>query len=208
MKSLWPFYKKNGRKYKRHTYRRGKAAKRSYHRVRNALQNNEVTGPDSNPLPAPNNLNRATTAQRTPGGSPAKLMDDRVHECNVNSSWEQGVGRMYVLWWREPDCTTLLISLYKKKCQSSIVTVCVFSLSIIPCSYGNVMVVLSKKRSLDITIGDGLAHFTIRRSRNKRGQRFLGFYIRDQEIFSPQTHGMMGEWQGKSSVGWQGTWLK
>lgn len=65
-------------------------------------------------------------------------------------------------------------------------------------SYGNVMVVLSKKRSLDITIGDGLAHFTIRRSRNKRGQRFLGFYIVDQEIFSPQTHGMMGEWSTKS----------
>lgn len=55
------------------------------------------------------------------------------------------------------------------------------------------MVVLSKKRSLDITIGDGLAHFTIRRSRNKKGQRFLGFYIKDQEIFSPQTHGMIGE---------------
>lgn len=58
------------------------------------------------------------------------------------------------------------------------------------------MVVLSKKRSLDITIGDGLAHFTIRRSRNKKGQRFLGFYIKDQEIFSPQTHGMIGECEG------------
>lgn len=164
VKSLWPFYKKNGRKYKRHTYKKGKTTKRSHQRRRirpNALQNNEVTAPDARHrkqyayLTA--NLNESNAAHGSPGVSPSSVMDDRVHDCSVNSSWEEGVGRIY----------------------------------------GNVMVVLSKKRSLDITIGDGLAHFTIRRSRNKRGQRFLGFYIIDQEIFSPQTHGMMGQFISK-----------
>ncbi|XP_045123808.1 inter-alpha-trypsin inhibitor heavy chain H1-like [Portunus trituberculatus] len=162
VKSLWPFYKQNGRKYKRHTYKRGKATKRSHQRRRfspNALQNNEVTVPNVRLRRQylSTNLNESNVPQESPGVSPLGLMEDRVHDCSVNSSWEEGVGRIY----------------------------------------GNVMVVLSKKRSLDITIGDGLAHFTIRRSRNKRGQRFLGFYIMDQEIFSPQTHGMMGQFISK-----------
>lgn len=164
VKSLWPFYKQNGRKYKRHTYNRGKTTKRSHQRGRtppNALQNNEVTAPDPRPREqyaylSPN-FNKSNAVQGSPGVSPLSLLVDRVHDCSVNSSWEEGIGRIY----------------------------------------GNVMVVLSKKRSLDITIGDGLAHFTIRRSRNKRGQRFLGFYIMDQEIFSPQTHGMMGQFISK-----------
>lgn len=156
VKSLWPFYKKNGRKYKRHTYRRSQATRRRarLHGRRNTLQNNEVTGPDPRPLLPPNNPN---AAQDTSAASHAKVTDDRVNDCSVNTSWEEGVGRIY----------------------------------------GNVMVVLSKKRSLDITIGDGLAHFTIKRSRNRRGQRFLGFYIKNQEIFSRQTHGMMGQFMSK-----------
>ncbi|KAG0718804.1 Inter-alpha-trypsin inhibitor heavy chain H3 [Chionoecetes opilio] len=161
VKSLWPFYKKNGRKYKRHTYK-GRKVARTSQRGRSAPHNNEVTAQDPRPRSPPNNLdgylaytkhNRSNAPKKTTYTPPARLSDDRVSDCSVNSSWEEGVGRIY----------------------------------------GNVMVVLSKKRSLDITIGDGLAHFTIRRSKNKRGQRFLGFYIKDQEIFSPQTHGMMGQ---------------
>ncbi|XP_050713759.1 inter-alpha-trypsin inhibitor heavy chain H3-like [Eriocheir sinensis] len=164
VKSLWPFYKQNGRKYKRHTYRKDKAAKRrrtNHHQhQRNAIHNNEVTGPDSHPRPlhAPYTHDAYYSYSNGNGSrGGARHMDHRVQDCSVNTSWEEGVGRIY----------------------------------------GNVMVVLSKKRSLDITIGDGLAHFTIRRSRNKKGQRFLGFYIKDQEIFSPQTHGMIGQFISK-----------
>lgn len=101
VKSLWPFYKQNGRKYKRHTYKRSKTTKRSHQRRRtsNALQNNEVIAPDAPPHRRylSTNFTESNVAKGSPGVPSLSVMDDRVHDCSVNSSWEEGVGRMWVL---------------------------------------------------------------------------------------------------------------
>ncbi|KAG7162198.1 Inter-alpha-trypsin inhibitor heavy chain H3-like [Homarus americanus] len=87
-----------------------------------------------------------------------RFNDEASKYCSLNSTWKEGVGRIY----------------------------------------GNVLIVLDKKKNLHVTIGDGLAHFAVVRSRNKLGQRFLGFYIKDQQILSPLTHGIIGQFTTKT----------
>lgn len=63
--------------------------------------------------------------------------------------------------------------------------------------YGNVMVILKSKKNLHITIGDGEAHFAVVRSQ-KDGQRFLGFYLEGQNVLSPKAHGIIGQFANKN----------
>ncbi|XP_068235648.1 inter-alpha-trypsin inhibitor heavy chain H2-like isoform X2 [Palaemon carinicauda] len=62
--------------------------------------------------------------------------------------------------------------------------------------YGDVMVVLYRKRNMHIMVGDGLAHFVIVRSK-KDDQQYLGFYLQDEEIMSPNTQGLIGQFTSK-----------
>ncbi|XP_064098844.1 inter-alpha-trypsin inhibitor heavy chain H3-like isoform X4 [Macrobrachium nipponense] len=62
--------------------------------------------------------------------------------------------------------------------------------------YGDVMVVLYKKRNMHIMFGDGQAHFVVVRSK-KDDQQYLGFYLQDEEIMSPNTQGLIGQFTSK-----------
>lgn len=52
------------------------------------------------------------------------------------------------------------------------------------------MMVMSKKKHLQISLGDGLAHLTVIRSRNKE---YLGLYIKQQKVLSSQSQGIIGK---------------
>ncbi|CAL4105239.1 unnamed protein product [Meganyctiphanes norvegica] len=63
--------------------------------------------------------------------------------------------------------------------------------------YKNIEVITSKRRQLDIYLGDCEAHFVVRRSMNKMGQSFLGFYVQQQNVFSDKTKGILGQFTSK-----------
>lgn len=52
------------------------------------------------------------------------------------------------------------------------------------------MIVMSKKKHLQISLGDGLAKLTVIRSRNKD---YLGLYIKQQRVLSSQSQGIIGK---------------
>ncbi|XP_042234261.1 inter-alpha-trypsin inhibitor heavy chain H3-like isoform X2 [Homarus americanus] len=182
-KSLWPFYKKNGRRYKHGTDKKLRSSHRKpKQRTRHTGQRrpheekkisldihrhytyNRITHYNSYNRP-----NHYFSYERT-NNQNSNFQDDDINSrirrfndeaskyCSLNSTWKEGVGRIY----------------------------------------GNVLIVLDKKKNLHVTIGDGLAHFAVVRSRNKLGQRFLGFYIKDQQILSPLTHGIIGQFTTKT----------
>lgn len=182
-KSLWPFYKKNGRRYKHGTDNRlrtsnGKTKKRakhtmlkknhapnqisvfsndhySYRRTNNRMTNNR---PSSYYTYDRANYQNDISVSNNIVNQHGRFASGDSQYCSQKSSWEEGVGQIY----------------------------------------GNVMVVLSKKKNLHVMIGDGLAHFAVVRSKSKNSQRFLGFYIKDQQILSHQTHGIIGQFTAKS----------
>ncbi|XP_069185566.1 inter-alpha-trypsin inhibitor heavy chain H3 isoform X2 [Procambarus clarkii] len=192
-KSLWPFYKNNGRRYKHGPDKRLRASpsvnqtnqKRHFglnqiapgnlgHYTPSTGVNHHIhggsnhytssSGREQNIFKKPSSyfsydrINNRNNQVHVTSSRTRRLGDENTKYCNQNSTWEEGVGRIY----------------------------------------GNVMIVLSKKRHLHVTMGDGLAHFAVVRSKNKIGQRFLGFYIKDQQILSHQTHGIIGQFITKS----------
>jgi len=62
---------------------------------------------------------------------------------------------------------------------------------------GDVTLTLQHRRRLGIVWGDVALHFAVVRSKS-RGQRFLGFYVRDQNVLSPQTTGIIGQFAYKT----------
>ncbi|XP_047502543.1 inter-alpha-trypsin inhibitor heavy chain H5-like isoform X1 [Penaeus chinensis] len=65
-------------------------------------------------------------------------------------------------------------------------------------SYGQVVVGLRNHRKLEILMGDVAAHFVVTLSKNKHGQQFLGFYVEEQTILSPNTTGVIGQFAFKT----------
>ncbi|XP_076059970.1 inter-alpha-trypsin inhibitor heavy chain H3-like [Oratosquilla oratoria] len=61
----------------------------------------------------------------------------------------------------------------------------------------NVHFELWKEDKVVVVLGNTLARFVVTRSTSKRGQRFLGFYIEKQDIFSTKTKGILGEFSNK-----------
>ncbi|XP_069974936.1 inter-alpha-trypsin inhibitor heavy chain H5 [Penaeus vannamei] len=64
--------------------------------------------------------------------------------------------------------------------------------------YGQVVVGLPNHRKLEILMGDVAAHFVVTRSKNRHGQQFLGFYIEEQTVLSPNTTGVIGQFAFKT----------
>lgn len=180
-KSLWPFYKKNGRRYK---HGPDKKLRTLHSKTRQPMSlagqkrglginhipqssnvhhtyirtNNKITNRPDNYF-SYNKINNQNNVYGRDFSNRLKRLDDEDSKfCQQNSTWEEGVGRIY----------------------------------------GDVMIVLNKKQNLHVTMGDGLAHFAVVRSKNRSGQQFLGFYIKDQQILSAQTHGIIGQFTTKS----------
>ena len=55
------------------------------------------------------------------------------------------------------------------------------------------MEVVTSRRKLSVRTGDVAAHLVVVRSRSKRGQDFLGFYVEDQHVLSRATKGIIGK---------------
>ncbi|XP_042874716.1 inter-alpha-trypsin inhibitor heavy chain H5-like [Penaeus japonicus] len=64
--------------------------------------------------------------------------------------------------------------------------------------YGQVVVGLRNHRKLEILLGDVDAHFVVTRSKNKHGQQFLGFYVEEQTVLTPNTTGVIGQFAFKT----------
>lgn len=152
--SLWPYYRKNGRRYrykedrqlKRKKSRRAKTRVTNKTRVANNLSNNVAS---DNSYYHYNGNHRPTVSTRT------NVEESIEASCRTNTTWEAGIGR----------------------------------------NYGDVMVVMSKKQRLQLSLGDGLAHLTVLRSKNKQ---YLGLSIKQQQVLSSEAQGIIGHLTFKS----------
>ncbi|XP_042863431.1 inter-alpha-trypsin inhibitor heavy chain H3-like isoform X1 [Penaeus japonicus] len=59
--------------------------------------------------------------------------------------------------------------------------------------YDDVILTREGRKKLNIILGYNGVQFVVVRSKNKRKQRFLGFYIKDSRILSPRTGGIIGQ---------------
>nr|XP_053643960.1 inter-alpha-trypsin inhibitor heavy chain H1-like isoform X2 [Cherax quadricarinatus] len=64
--------------------------------------------------------------------------------------------------------------------------------------YGEVVVALRNHRKLDLLLGDVEANLLVTRTKNKRGQYFLGFYLENHSVLSPNTTGIIGQFAYKT----------
>ncbi|CAL4126144.1 unnamed protein product, partial [Meganyctiphanes norvegica] len=64
--------------------------------------------------------------------------------------------------------------------------------------HGDVVLHLRNNRQLELVLGDADIHLVITRTKNKHGQHFLGFYIEHQQILSPNTTGIIGQFVFKT----------
>ncbi|KAK7074851.1 hypothetical protein SK128_021058 [Halocaridina rubra] len=63
--------------------------------------------------------------------------------------------------------------------------------------YGDVLLLLKRKKRLHIIIGDGKAEFVISRSRSNE-QLFLGFYGNNERVLSQKANGLLGQFVAKN----------
>ena len=59
--------------------------------------------------------------------------------------------------------------------------------------FADVVISTHGRRQLHIVKGDLHAHFTVTHTTSPRGQKFLGFYIQQQNVLSPHTTGILGK---------------
>ncbi|XP_037800888.1 inter-alpha-trypsin inhibitor heavy chain H3-like [Penaeus monodon] len=59
--------------------------------------------------------------------------------------------------------------------------------------YDDVILTRVGRKKFSIVLGGGDTHFVVVRSRNKRHQRFLGFYVKESGILSASTGGVIGQ---------------
>ncbi|XP_042225761.1 inter-alpha-trypsin inhibitor heavy chain H5-like [Homarus americanus] len=64
--------------------------------------------------------------------------------------------------------------------------------------YGQVVVALRNHRKLDLLLGDVEANLLVARTKNKHGQHFLGFYLENHKVLSPNTTGIIGQFAYKT----------
>ncbi|XP_045621028.2 inter-alpha-trypsin inhibitor heavy chain H3 isoform X2 [Procambarus clarkii] len=64
--------------------------------------------------------------------------------------------------------------------------------------YGDVVMALRNHRKLDLLLGDVDANLLVTRTRNKLGQVFLGFYLENHRVLSPNTTGIIGQFAYKT----------
>ncbi|KAK4312263.1 hypothetical protein Pmani_016276 [Petrolisthes manimaculis] len=142
-RSLWPYYRKNGRRYK---YREDRQIKRRKARRTKTTMSNSISGSpisDTASYYHYNSNRRQASSKRDTG------IENTMESCQMNTTWEAGIGS----------------------------------------NYEDVMMVMSKKKHLQISLGDGLAHLTVIRSRSKE---YLGLYIKQQRVLSTHTQGIIG----------------
>nr|XP_027213762.1 inter-alpha-trypsin inhibitor heavy chain H3-like [Penaeus vannamei] len=56
------------------------------------------------------------------------------------------------------------------------------------------------RKKFHIVLGDGETHFVVVRSKNKRKQYFLGFYVKESGILSNDTDGVIGQFIFKEVI--------
>ncbi|XP_071519928.1 uncharacterized protein [Panulirus ornatus] len=64
--------------------------------------------------------------------------------------------------------------------------------------YGDVVVALRNRRKLDLLLGDVDANLLVTRTKNRHGQHFLGFYLENHRVLSPNTTGIIGQFAYKT----------
>ncbi|XP_018016742.1 inter-alpha-trypsin inhibitor heavy chain H3 [Hyalella azteca] len=64
--------------------------------------------------------------------------------------------------------------------------------------FDNVVFRVRNNRKLNIMMGDLEVHFTITRTKNRHDQHFLGFYVEEQNVLSPLTTGIIGQFAFKT----------